>query len=448
MEREPPELRSVVPRDRHAVAVASGRSLVQFPRAGYRSSVISVTEALETILDATPVLGVERVALLDALGRVAAEDVRSERAVPAADNSAMDGFAVRGADVATAPARLRIVGMAPAGSLLSGRVEAGTAARIYTGSIIPEGADTVVRVEDTESADGVVTVRVPIKPGANVRPRGEDILPGATVLARGTRLGPADIGVLASVGHAEIAVRKRPRVAIVSTGAELVEIDETPGPAQVVNSNAYALAAAVEEAGCTPILHPIVRDRFEDIRTRFEEAATADVVLSTGGVSVGDFDFVRDALDALGVVRRFWKVAQKPGKPLTFGTIGERLFFGLPGNPVSALVCFAVYARPALRKLAGHRAIHYPVVQAELTNTMKKATNLTEFVRVRLEREGGGWMATAGMAQGSGVQTSLSAGAGLLVGPAALTQLDAGKVFPVIVVDGTSFATERPCFSA
>jgi molybdopterin molybdotransferase len=418
------------------------------PRAGYRSLVISVTEALQTILDATPVLGVERVALLDALGRVAAEDVQSDRAVPGADNSAMDGFAVRGADVATAPARLRIVGTVAAGALLPGRVEPGTAAKIFTGSVIPEGADTVVRVEDTETADGVVTVRVPIKPAANVRPRGEDVMPGATVLARGTRVGPADIGVLASVGRADLAVHCRPRVAIVSTGAELVEIDEAPGPQQVVNSNAYSLAAAVAEAGCTPIVHPIVRDRFEDIRARFEEAAAADVVLSTGGVSMGDFDFVRDALDALGVVRKFWKVAQKPGKPLTFGTIGDRLFFGLPGNPVSALVCFAVYARPALRKLAGHRAIHSPVVSAELTNTTKKATNLTEFVRVRLAREGGRWMATAGVAQGSGVLSSLSAGAGLLVGPASLTQLDAGMVFPVIVTDGTTFATERPHFSA
>ena len=187
-------------------------------------------------------------------------------------------------------------------------------------------------------------------------------------------------------------------------------------------------------------------DRFEDIALASRPRRPTSS--STGGVSTsGDFDFVRDALDAT-VVRKFWKVAQKPGKPLTFGTIGARLFFGLPGNPVSALVCFAVYARPALRKLAGHRAIHSPVVSAELTNTTKKATNLTEFVRVRLAREGGRWMATAGVAQGSGVLSSLSAGAGLLVGPASLTQLDAGMVFPVIVTDGTTFATERPHFSA
>jgi molybdenum cofactor synthesis domain-containing protein len=247
-----------------------------------------------------------------------------------------------------------------------------------------------VKVEDTETTDGVVTVKIALKRGTNVRPRGEDIAPGATILRAGTIVGPADVGVLASVGRATIAVRRRPSVAIVSTGAELVEIDQTPGPAQVVNSNAWVLAAAVAQAGGAPVVLPIARDRLDDIRARVEEAAAADVVLSTGGVSVGEFDFVRDALDAIGVQRKFWKVAQKPGKPLTFGTLGRRLFFGLPGNPVSALVCFAVYVRPALRKLAGHAAIHHPIVQARLATGVRKATNLTEFVRVHLKRAGDG----------------------------------------------------------
>lgn len=409
--------------------------------------MISVGEALRTVVDATPVLGAERVTLLDAAGRVAAEPVVSARAVPAADNSAMDGIAVRGDDVASAPARLRLVGSAPAGSLLAAPIEPGTAAKIFTGSVVPDGADTVVRVEDLDEADGWVTVRVRVVRGANVRRRGEDVTPGATVLAPGTVLGPADLGVLASVGRATVAVRRRPRVAIVSTGAELVEIDETPGPAQVVNTNAYVLAAAVRDAGGEPLVLPIVRDRFEDIRARVEEAAQADVVLSTGGVSVGEFDFVRDALDAIGVERRFWKVAQKPGKPLTFGTLGRRLFFGLPGNPVSALVCFGVYVRPALRKLAGHAAIHHPVVPARLVTPIRKATNLTEFVRVHLARDGAGWTAKPFAAQGSGVLTSLAAGAGLLVGPASETTLPADAVYPVIVLDGTTMATENPSFS-
>jgi molybdopterin molybdotransferase len=410
--------------------------------------VISVREALDTILDATPVLGAERVTLADASGRVATQDVVSARAVPSADNSAMDGFAVRGADVVTAPARLRIVGSAPAGSLLGGAVEPGTAAKIFTGSIVPDGADTVVRVEDTSEADGVVTVTVPIKHAANVRKRGEDIMPGATVLAAGTLVGPADVGVLASVGRATVSVFRRPRVAIVSTGAELVEIDETPGPAQVVNSNAWVLAAAVAQAGGLPVVLPIVRDRFEDIRRRIEEAADADVILSTGGVSVGEYDFVRDALDAVGVARRFWKVAQKPGKPLTFGTLGQRLFFGLPGNPVSALVCFEVYVRPALKKLSGHAAIHHAVVPARLAASVRKATNLTEFVRVHLTRDGDAFVAAPFGSQSSGVLSSLTAGAGLLVGPAADTTLEAGTVYPVIVLDGATLDTPAPAFSS
>jgi molybdopterin molybdotransferase len=410
--------------------------------------VISVTDALAMIMDATPVLGAERATLAAALGRVAAEDVVSARAVPGADNSAMDGYAVRGADLATEPVRLRVVGSAPAGSPLAGSVEPGTAAKIFTGSVIPAGADTVVRVEDTEEANGVVTVRTAVKPGTNVRPRGEDVMPGATVVAAGTVLGPADVGVLASIGRAGVLVHRRPRVAIVSTGAELVEVDETPGPAQVVNSNAHLLAAAVAEAGGLPVVLPIARDRPADIRDRLAEAMTADAVLSTGGVSVGEFDFVRDALDALGVARRFWKVAQKPGKPLTFGTRGSTVFFGLPGNPTSALVCFAVYVWPALRRLAGHRRPHHPVVAARLVAPVRKAASLTEFVRVQLARAEDGWRATAAAAQGSGVLSSFAAGAGLLVGPAEEATLDATREYPVIVPAATSLASELVLFSS
>jgi molybdopterin molybdotransferase len=406
--------------------------------------VISVGEALRAILDATPVLGAERVLLAPAVGRVAAEDVVSTRAVPAAANSAMDGYAVRGDDVRSAPARLRLIGSAPAGTLLEGSVAPGTAAKIFTGSVVPEGADTVVRVEDTEERDGTVIVQVPVKPGANVRSAGEDIEIGAVVVRAGALLGPADVGVLASVGRATVAVHRRPRVAILSTGAELVEVDEEPGPGQVVNSNAYALAAAVAEAGGEPTVLPIVRDRFEDIRDRFSEAAAADVVLSTGGVSVGEFDFVKEALDALGVERRFWKVAQKPGKPLTFGTRGTHLFFGLPGNPVSALVCFAVYVRPALRRLAGHRRLHLPVVEATLESPVKKASRLTEFVRVWLAEVEGGWVARPARSQSSGVLTSMGGGAGLLVGPATVDMLDAGACYQVLILAPEALARETP----
>jgi molybdopterin molybdotransferase len=294
--------------------------------------VIPVGEALATVCGAARVLGAERVGLAAALGRVAAEDVRSTRAVPAAANSAMDGYAVRHADLATLPARLRIVAVEPAGTVVDRAVEPGTAIKLFTGSVVPVDADTVVKVEDTQASGDVVVVRAAPARGANVRAAGEDIAAGSTVVARGTPLGPADVGVLASVGCATVLVHRRPTVAIVSTGSELVEVDEVPGPGQVVNSNAYTLAAAACAAGATATVLPIVRDREADIHASLLEASRADVVLTSGGVSVGDLDLVKDALDALGVERLFWQVAQKPGKPLAFGRLGDRLVFGLPGT--------------------------------------------------------------------------------------------------------------------
>ena len=298
--------------------------------------MISVGEALAQVCAATPVLGGERVALAAAVGRVAAEDVVAARAVPNAPNSAMDGYAVRHADVAAAPARLRVVAVEPAGTVTAVAVEPGTAVKLFTGSVIPPGADSVVRVEDTEEQEGMLVVRVSPARGAHIRGVGEDIRPGQVVVAPGTVLGPADVGVLASVGRATVVVHQRPRVVILSTGTELVEVDEEPGAGQVVNSNAYTLAAAAREAGADAVVLPIVRDRPEDIRARLEEAVRADVVLSSGGVSVGDLDYVKEALDAVHVERVFWKVAQKPGKPLMFGRREGRLFFGLPGAPPPA----------------------------------------------------------------------------------------------------------------
>jgi molybdopterin molybdotransferase len=408
--------------------------------------VISVGEALATVIGTTPVLGAERVTLLDAVGRVVAEPVVSSRAVPAAPYSAMDGYALRHADAAAAGADLRIVATEPAGTVVTTAVEPGTAIKLFTGSVIPPGADAVVRIEDTEERAGRVVVRVPVARGANVRDAGEDVRPGDTVLAAGAVVGPADVGVLASVGRATLLVHQRPRVAILSTGSELVEVDREPGPGQVVNSNAYALAAAVREAGGEPVMLPVAADRPEEIRTRLMDAARADVVLSTGGVSVGDLDFVKGALEAVRVEQLFWKVAQKPGKPLAFGRLGERLFFGLPGNPVSALVCFAVYVRPALRRLQGHARIHLPMVRARLASRIRKSAGLTEFVRVRLTDGADGPCAGSAGSQSSGVLSALGGGSGLLVAPAEASELAAGETYPVIVLSDTTLARDTPAF--
>jgi len=407
--------------------------------------VIPVGEALARILEATGVLGAERTAILAALGRVAAEDVVSRRAVPAAPYSAMDGYAIRHADVSAAPARLRVVAVEPAGTVVSTVVEPGTAVKLFTGSVIPSGADAVVRIEDCEEEGERLVVRTPVPHGANIRATGEDVEPGQVVLARGTVLGPADVGVLASVGRSTVLVHQRPRVAILSTGSELIEVDDVPGPGQVVNSNAYGLAAAVREAGGEPVVLAIVPDRLDDIRASVAEAARADVVVSTGGVSVGDLDFVKDALEAASFERVFWRVAQKPGKPLLFGRLAGRHFFGLPGNPVSALVCFALYVRPALRRLQGHRRVHLPVVQARLAAPVRKTRGLTEFVRVSLSDGPDGPIATASRSQSSGVLTALGSGAGLLVGAAELPELSAGGWYPVVVAE-TTVARETPPF--
>jgi len=407
--------------------------------------VIPVGEALARVLEATPVLGAERTAILAALGRVAAADVVSRRIVPAAPYSAMDGYAVRHTDVSAAPAQLRIVAVEPAGTVVTTAVERGTAVKLFTGSVIPPGADAVVRIEDCEEDGDRLLVRAPVPLGANIRAAGEDVEPGQVVLARGTVVGPADVGVLASVGRSSVLVHQRPRVAILSTGSELVEVDDVPGPGQVVNSNAYGLAAAVREAGGEPVVLPIAPDRLDEIRASVAQAARADVVVSTGGVSVGDLDFVKDALEAASFERLFWRVAQKPGKPLLFGRLAERPFFGLPGNPVSALVCFALYVRPALRRLQGHRRVHLPVVRARLAAPVRKTRGLTEFVRVSLSDGPDGAIATAARSQSSGALSALGGGAGLLVGAAELAELPAGAVYPVVVAE-SALARETPPF--
>ena len=339
------------------------------------------------VLDSVAPLGTERTALLDAIGRVLGEDVVSTRDVPGYDNSAMDGYAVRHDDVAELPATLEVVGIAAAGGKAP-RIGTGQAARIMTGGAIPEGADTIIKVEDTTPRDNSVQIDRGGERGRHIRHPGEDVRVGETVLARGRELTPADAGVLASLGRTLVLVHRRPRVAIVSTGDELVEADREVRPGQIVNSNAYALAAAVTEAGGLPVALPIARDTPAAIRAALEEAAGFDAVLSTGGVSVGEYDYVKAVMDELGIERRFWRVAQKPGKPVTFGMLGRRPWFGLPGNPVSSLVCFYLYARPALRRLAGAKAVHLPIAEATVAEDVPKAASLLELIRCRFGLDG------------------------------------------------------------
>lgn len=407
-------------------------------------------QALEIVLDNVNPLGVERIPIVEALGRVVAENIHSSRDIPGFDNSAMDGYAVRAADVAQAsassPVRLKVVETVGAGQMPARRITAGEAVRTMTGAPIADGADAIIQVERTRGTGDTVEILAPPDPRSFIRPRGEDLRCGELVMAAGKVLTPSDLGMLASVNRAMVEVVRRPRVAIVATGDELVDVDQPPVGAQVVNSNAYALAGAIREAGGEFAILKVARDTVDEIRARLAEAMTFDAMVSTGGVSVGQFDHVKGTLDELGMRQLFHGVAQRPGRPLKFGTVGYRPIFGLPGNPVSTMVCFYLYARPALLKMGGHTRVGLPRVQARCGVDIKVAKDLTEFVRVKLERIGDGFVATPTGNQGSGILSSLSRADGLLIGPSTETLLKAGAQAKVLLLGGVEAGIDDPFF--
>lgn len=375
--------------------------------------MLQVEEAQQLVLDAVSILAAESVPLREARGRVLREDVTAPFDTPEADNSAMDGYAVRADDIAGAPVSLRVTGVVPAGHVATERVEPGTAMRIMTGALLPAGADTVVHVEITDGGTDVVQIHQTSPRGANVRARGEDMRAGATVLTAGTSIRAAEVGVLASVQRTTVRVGRRPVVAILSTGDELVDVDEPRAPGKVVNSNAYAMEALVGEAGAIPRVLGIVGDTREATIAALEKALESDFVITTGGVSVGAFDFVKDALTALGAETKFWRVAMKPGKPVIFSTLGDRVIFGLPGNPVSCMVSFHLFVLPALRKAMGRDGdLFHPTIRVRLTAPLKAAADRRIYYRVRIDSS----LAAAPMrAQGSGVLTSMAGANGLAI---------------------------------
>ena len=413
--------------------------------------MISADEALAQVLDSVSTLGVERVSIRDALGRILAEEISSSRDIPGFDNSAMDGYAVRAADVAAAsersPKRLQVMETIAAGSMPSVRIKAGEAARIMTGAPVPQGADSIVPVERTRSSDGMVEILAEPALGEFVRPRGEDLRVGEPVMAAGKRLSPSDIGMLASLNHAMVDVWRRPRVSIVSTGDELVDVDQVPSGAQIVNSSAYALAGGGGRG----------RRRGGDSEGRARPARGNPRAPLRGDRAGCDAVHGRRLGRAIsttssrswttsGMRTLFHGVAQKPGRPLKYGLIGRRPVFGLPGNPVSTMVCFYLYARPALLKMGGHGALGLPRVSARCAVDIKVANNLTEFVRVRLERRDGELYALPAGSQGSNILSALSRADGLLVGPAKETMLKAGFQATVLLlspVDETEVGFEE-----
>ncbi|MEA2929955.1 MAG: molybdopterin molybdotransferase [Hyphomicrobiales bacterium] len=379
-------------------------------------ALLSVADALARVLDGAAPLPAESVPLDEAEGRVLAEDLAARRTQPPDDVSAMDGYAVRAADVANAPARLKLIGEVAAGRPFGGTVAAGQAARIFTGGVLPKGSDTVVIQENTAREGDTVVVNAPTTRGKNVRGAGLDFRTGAVLLRKGRRLTGRDIALAAAMNYPAVPAYRQPRVAIVATGDELVRPGTDPRPGQIVHSNAFAIAAVAQRAGATPIDLGILPDRLDETIAGVRRAreAGADVLVTVGGASVGDYDLVQPALAAEGLALSFWKVAMRPGKPLLSGRLGAMRVLGLPGNPVSAYVCSVLYLVPLIRRLLGRDDAEPVTESAVLGRAVAANDERADYLRATLTRSGGNWVATPFPIQDSSMLTPL-AGADCLV---------------------------------
>lgn len=412
------------------------------------SKPLSVSDAQACVLSRVTALPTEIVALEASLGRVLAGEVRANRDQPPYDVSAMDGFALRCADLSALPTALTVIEDIKAGDLPSKTVLAGQCARIMTGAPVPAGADAVIRVEDTRTlADGRVEF-VPsgakaVKPGNDIRARGDGMRNGQVVLSAGTEITPGVVGVLATVKCARVAVYKRPRVAILATGDELEALAAPFDANKIPESNSYALMAQVQAQGIEPVLLGIARDdpvELAEFLRRGLDANDFDVLLVSGGSSVGVHDHVRPTLEALGVAMHFWRVEMRPGHPVAFGSTAGALVFGLPGNPVSSMVCFEQFVLPALRRMMGHQRLFRRTLAARLAHPVRIRPGRTEFIRVVLQPDGaGGYRASSTGNQSSGALLSMALADALLVVPAATSALAAGEQATLQLLDGADF---------
>ncbi|HEX7190295.1 MAG TPA: gephyrin-like molybdotransferase Glp [Thermoanaerobaculia bacterium] len=394
--------------------------------------MLSVEEAQERVLELVAPLGIEQIALQNALNRVLADDVLAAFDLPEGDNSAMDGYAVIADDT---PGTLQVIEDVPAGSVPRRRVERGTASRIMTGALVPDGADSIAQVEITDGGSETVRIDRKVAPGAHVRRRGEDMRAGDTVITRGTRIGPAEIGVLASLQQSSVAVARKPSIAILATGNEIVEIDAPRRAGAIANSNSYALAALAREAGAEPQLRGIVGDTPEATIAALRSALDCDFIVTSGGVSAGAYDFVKDAVAALGADTRVWRVAMKPGKPVVVSRLpGGQVTFGLPGNPVSSMVAFILFVVPAIRKAMGETQIFPPVVQLRLDAPLRSVGDRRTYLRVRVIARDGELVAIPMKAQGSHVSTSMLGANGLAIVESGITRIEAGERAPVLLI--------------
>lgn len=406
------------------------------------AELIEIERARELVLERAAPLPAESVELRSALGRTLAEDVVATERVPGFDNSAMDGYAVRSDDLAGAaagtPVRMRPLGESRAGSPFAEPLASGRCVAISTGAMIPDGADAVVKVEDTRRAGEEVEFASPVTADQNVRRAGEDIEPGTALVAAGTTLGPGELGVLASVGEAAVRCGRRPRVAVLSTGDELIDVEAPIVDGQVRNSNSYSLTALVRLAGAELGEVSTVPDDASATREALGAGLEADVLVVCGGVSAGEHDHVKGAFAELGVEQSFWGVSLKPGKPVWFGSRAGTLVFGLPGNPVSAFVTFLLFVRPALRVLQGADPSRTRV-EARLTERYRKPVDRGHAVRCRLAAGSRGWEATPASHQGSHVMTSMLGADGLALIPASVAAVEAGEAVTVELIAHLDF---------
>jgi len=398
---------------------------------------LQVADAVARVLADVHALGAVRRPLLDAYNGVLAVDAVAPVTLPPWDNSAMDGYAVRAADLARLPVTLRVIESIAAGQFPSRVVGAGEATRIMTGAPVPDGVDTVVRVEDTDGGTLAVEIRDARDAGKNVRPRGEDIVEGRVAIAAGTPLGAAQIGVLASLGFAEVDVIRAPRVAILTSGDELVELDrfdEVRAGRKIVSSNGYTLRTLVRAAGGEPVYFGIAADTRESLRALLEKARACDMIITSAGISVGEHDHMRDVLTEMGAEMKFWRVRMRPGAPIGFGLLDGKPWIGLPGNPVSTMVTFELFARPAIHKMRGLRKRFRRPVPVVLDEPVTINAELTHFLRAIVTVREGRSTARLTGPQSSGILTSMSNANALLVVPPDRRRAAAGETLNAILI--------------
>src|SRR6266852_3290323 len=405
-----------------------------------RMLMISVEEALERILAEITPLNVTDVPLSDSLGHVLAEDVISQEDIPPFANSAMDGFALLSQDSQPhdgKPPHLRVTGGVAAGYVADHAVVPGTAMRIMTGAPVPPGADTVIQVELTHS-DGPtsewVEIMQAVDPGNNIRPAGEDMRRGQTVLLRGTEIGPWEIGVLATLGWTHVPVIRRPRVAILGTGDEVIDVPEPLRPGKIRNSNSYLLEATVRQAGAEPQRLGVARDTVESLREKFSEAIQCDLIITSGGVSVGEFDLVKNIMTEQGEIH-FWRINMRPGKPVAFGHIGNVPLLGLPGNPVSAAVTFELFGRRVIRKMLGHTRLLRPQTDVVVEDGVRERVMRRHYVRAHVTWQNGRFRARTTGNQGSHITTSLLNANALVIVHEGGAQIHPGDLAKAIMLD-------------